>query len=368
MDDLFDEPVEVHGPIEDDLFSEIYLKSKKKSLFVGQFDPFKDERVNESDEDLKLFINDNQEELESDKENETNREIIKGILNEAKRKLKIEQMIEAKRSRQQERIHQYYFSRMYIFVQIGRWLKITENDFGYLNQLIIAQMLTLIMGNRRPKSKLNLEALNIRELMKEFNRTFMFMLDYELNWEVRSSVAVSSRIARGEPKSLNRIEYIWLLNTLLRHFQYKTRFLWAIETKSLEEMGFIKITRHSSYLQNLKKSEHNFWNEKLGKKKDISNLVMPEKRAKRGQEITIIKRVPPPMKSWNDKGVNEVMSRLDKFSFNPNKLQTVEESKEEDNSDKKSEVVQICNDASTLDYHFSKSKKDENSTLASKFS
>lgn len=60
--------------------------------------------------------------------------------------------------------------------------------------------------------------------------------------EVRKDYQISAIIAKGEGK-INRIEYMQLFNLLLNHFGHTTRYLYAIETKSLEQLGFIKVTQ-----------------------------------------------------------------------------------------------------------------------------
>ena len=120
-----------------DLENEVYEtkendveKYDKKHIIEDQLELFYNEKHQDSDEDVKLFVQDIEQEDEQlidpiyDK-------LIKGIVSEAKKKFKDQVELEARRNRRQERILQYYFSRAYIIIQIGRCLKITEQDFGF---------------------------------------------------------------------------------------------------------------------------------------------------------------------------------------------------------------------------------------------
>jgi hypothetical protein len=102
------------------------------------------------------------------------------VIEKAKEKFQSMLDLEAKRNRRLERVQQYYFSRAYIIIQIGRCLKISETNFSYLKPLLTAQLLSILLSNEAP-SVSHLKSLQPRELLGIFNRRFRLLLDYERN-------------------------------------------------------------------------------------------------------------------------------------------------------------------------------------------
>ena len=76
-----------------------------------------------------------------------------------------------------------------------------------------------------------------------FNKWFKHQLDFEAELEIRSPVKIASFLGSNKIKCFNRIEYLELLNLVLKYVGYNTRFLCPIETKSLEELDFIRVSR-----------------------------------------------------------------------------------------------------------------------------
>ena len=80
-------------------------------------------------------------------------------------------------------------------------------------------------------------------------------MDYEADLLVRSPIKIASLISRNERKCFNRIEYLEMLNLVINYIGYSTRFLCPIETKSLEELDFIRVSRklgvnHKNFQEN----------------------------------------------------------------------------------------------------------------------
>ena len=142
-------------------------------------------------------------------------------------------------------------------------------------------------------------------------------MDYERECRVRKPYKVATWIASNQKKSINRVEYVQLLNLVLRHLGYTTRYLCAIETKTLEELDFIKVTRKFGKQDRHQKSNVSFIDVKANKKRGLDTLFSNGshnlRRAKRnGCDPKIIRE----QENTNSK-VSNILNRLDQFSFKP---------------------------------------------------
>ena len=87
--------------------------------------------------------------------------------------------------------------------------------------------------------------------MKSFNEGLLNKLDHNKEWVVRKDYQIWAALANDEENNkLNFIEYLQIFNVFLKHLGYKTRFLWAFESKSLEEYGFLDVRRISKSKKN----------------------------------------------------------------------------------------------------------------------
>ena len=172
IDQRKDEDMEMFG-VEDD-------NDNLHDDILEQPDLDMNEGEEEEDEDLKLFLNHISNDNEDVKVDGKYNDVVKGLIDKAQNKFKSKMEQEQRRNRRVEKIQHYYFSRAYIILQVGRCLKIAEQNFGYCSEVISA-ILQSIMGHKNRKNSKPLGSLTVKEIMGLFNKCFRNKLDMEID-------------------------------------------------------------------------------------------------------------------------------------------------------------------------------------------
>lgn len=202
-----------------------------------------------SDDDAKLFENKSQ--VEDKAKHGAYDKSIQNIVNLAQKKVKRCVDIQERKNRRVVKLQEFYFSKAYMVIQIARCLSIARRNFGYWQELIKAQVMSYIYSVPKVRLPTSEKLRNIKSLMLTFNKALWNKLDYEKEWTVRADYKIVRCLAiQEEDDKLDRIEYLQLFNTLLQHHGYKTRFLCAFETKSLEELDFLQVSRTNRMKKN----------------------------------------------------------------------------------------------------------------------
>lgn len=178
-------------------------------------------KAEESDEDLKLFG-----EGKSTETKQNNQKSADEILALAKKRMEKEADVQHKRNRRLLRVQEYYFSKAYVVIQIGRCIQIARRNFGCLRKLIIAQTLSWMYSVPRVRLDAKEKLRNLKSLMMTFNKALRDKLNYDQQCEVRHDYKVAHVLSADDKnEKLNRIEYLQLFNAILQQHGYKTRFL-----------------------------------------------------------------------------------------------------------------------------------------------
>jgi hypothetical protein len=290
---------------------------------------------------------------------------LQDVMELAKKKMEKERLIQERKNRRIVKIQEYYFCKAYLVIQIGRAISIARRNFGWLRQLIIWQLMSYLYSVKKVKLGTNEKLRNIKSLMMTFNKAMLRKLDHQKEWELRMDYQISRCLTtEQEDEKLDRIEYLQLFSALLQHHGYRTRFLVAFETKSLEDLGFIQVSR-TNRMKKMEDSHNSFLKQKIMNKrkrtkfdilkdtdtKDICPTLT--KLAKTEELIEETKEVESILSHQKESSIKAI-NFLDKFAFK--------------SSLKKGDKPEFArSEASSIQTHFGKSKRTPEKKAKKKF-
>ncbi|CAI2385002.1 unnamed protein product [Moneuplotes crassus] len=302
---------------------------KSNRPYDDGFDLFEDNE--EEDEDLKLFEN---ELIQMDPEQAKVENLKTQLLENAKTEYQRKLEQEAKRVQEEENRVKFEFSRACLFLQLARAAKIAENNFYPHDENILA-ILVSILSNRTEDGP-PLEELKPSQILTLFMSIYNYFCDKRMECDVRNPSVIVKNLLSQKHNSLNHIECLQMLNLLLEYCGYTTRYLIPIETKSLEDMEFIKV---SSKLGGNKRVYNNsnlgFTGANNPRKRKLNYSKMTKINTKKQKRNACEPRIIREVNQSQE--IESAILRLDKFTFNGNssKEESLHECKEPDSSSKR---------------------------------